>query len=244
MMFLDAIESFSETSSPDALWDRFHKTMAPYGIRSIIYSFGECFSVENISDYAEKAFLLTSYPEEYIELNSQDCGLDDDFYWEWCRFSSTPLLWNQEDFVRGLTPEQRMSVDLDWEFGLVTGVTLPLHFNQGLGGGGIGLNACGLSWAEFDKTWAEHGETIRNLATAFDICMRERHIGDIYPLSPREKECLLWLASGLRPQQIAHRLNTHPKTVEKQIVSARRKLKADTVCQAVAKSLIFGVITP
>ena len=80
MMFLDAIESFSETSSPDALWDRFHKTMAPYGIRSIIYSFGECFSVENISDYAEKAFLLTSYPEEYIELNSQDCGLDDDCY--------------------------------------------------------------------------------------------------------------------------------------------------------------------
>lgn len=63
-------------------------------------------------------------------------------------------------------------------------------------------------------------------------------------MSARERECLLWLTAGLRPQQIAHRLGTHVKTVEKQIEAVRHTLNAATTVQAVAIALIFGLIAP
>ena len=53
-------------------------------------------------------------------------------------------------------------------------------------------------------------------------------------LSKREKQCLVLLAKGLRYQQIAFQLGNSVRTVEKQISSARIKLNADTIPQAVA----------
>lgn len=53
-------------------------------------------------------------------------------------------------------------------------------------------------------------------------------------LSRREQECLSLLARGLRYQQIAFQLGTSVRTVEKQISSARIKLKATTIPQAIA----------
>jgi len=53
-------------------------------------------------------------------------------------------------------------------------------------------------------------------------------------LSKREKECLEFLAKGLRYQQIAFQLGTSVRTVEKQISSARIKLNAATIPHAIA----------
>lgn len=53
-------------------------------------------------------------------------------------------------------------------------------------------------------------------------------------LSKRENECIALLARGLRYQQIAFQLGTSVRTVEKQISSARIKLNASTIPQAIA----------
>ena len=53
-------------------------------------------------------------------------------------------------------------------------------------------------------------------------------------LSKRETQCLEFLAQGLRYQQIAFQLGTSVRTVEKQISSARIKLNAATIPEAVA----------
>lgn len=53
-------------------------------------------------------------------------------------------------------------------------------------------------------------------------------------LSKREKECLIFLANGMRYQQIAFELGTSVRTVEKQISSARIKLNAATIPEAIA----------
>lgn len=57
---------------------------------------------------------------------------------------------------------------------------------------------------------------------------------ELAKLSKREKECLNLLAGGLRYQQIAFELGTSVRTVEKQISSARIKLKAHTIPHAIA----------
>ncbi len=61
-------------------------------------------------------------------------------------------------------------------------------------------------------------------------------------LSPREREVLFLLASGLTTGQIALRLSTSERTVEKQIASARKKLSAATRERAIALALTQGLI--
>lgn len=61
-------------------------------------------------------------------------------------------------------------------------------------------------------------------------------------LTPRERQCLTLLAKGLRVDAIAKAFGTDPKTVEKQIASARAKLGATTVTQAVAIAIRSGLL--
>lgn len=60
------------------------------------------------------------------------------------------------------------------------------------------------------------------------------------PLSARERDCLTYLALGLRTTRIAERLGIAEVTVELHLRNARRKLRAATSAQAVARGLQFG----
>lgn len=64
----------------------------------------------------------------------------------------------------------------------------------------------------------------------------------IAALSPRERQCLSLLARGLRYEAIAKTLGTDARTVEKQVASARKKLKAATREQAVAIAIRHGLL--
>lgn len=63
-------------------------------------------------------------------------------------------------------------------------------------------------------------------------------------LSPRERECLLWLAKGLRNDRIAERMRISRPTVEFHLMRARRKLGATTRDQALARAVAFGLVVP
>ena len=63
-------------------------------------------------------------------------------------------------------------------------------------------------------------------------------------LSPRERETLCWLASGLDTGQIAHRMGVAPVSVTKNLASIRRKLGASTREQALVTAIRLGLIDP
>jgi len=56
-------------------------------------------------------------------------------------------------------------------------------------------------------------------------------------LTPREKECLQWVGSGLTNPEIANRLHVSPRTVKFHLANAMAKLGVTTRSQAVAKAL-------
>ena len=62
-------------------------------------------------------------------------------------------------------------------------------------------------------------------------------------LTPRERECLSFTAAGLRPDRIAHRLGLARVTVDLHLANARKRLKARTVAEAVAKAMTYGQLT-
>ena len=61
-------------------------------------------------------------------------------------------------------------------------------------------------------------------------------------LTPRERECLQFVATGLRVTEIAHRLALSEKTVDLHLANARRRLGARTRDEAVARALIGRAI--
>lgn len=67
-------------------------------------------------------------------------------------------------------------------------------------------------------------------------------VDDTPVLSNREKQCLTYLAQGLRAQELADKMGISVRTVEKQVVSARLKLGAATREHAVAIAITKGLL--
>ncbi|MBF0189079.1 MAG: autoinducer binding domain-containing protein [Magnetococcales bacterium] len=242
---MENIESLRNSKDSDDLWERMLGVLGQYGIQGLLYTASHLPTIGTVSDFADNALVRTNYDPEFMAEKMKQ--LDEDPFFDHALSQTESLLWDDASFstYRGeLSKEEKACVDLDWDFGLVTGVNIPFQFENGRGGGAFGLHAPDMSWEEFRKIWGEHDDILTQTVLSYDICLRERFIGSVYSLSPREKECLLWLAAGLVPKQIAYRLGLHPKTVENQISSARKKLNASTSAQAVSKALILGVISP
>ena len=98
---------------------------------------------------------------------------------------------------------------------------------------------------DFARYADELVEPAHKLAEAFHVNVsKPLLLSEQQRLSPRERECLLWVMRGLRNIQIADRLGTHPKTVEKQLANVRRKLSARTNAQAATRALLLDLIEP
>lgn len=240
----DAIDDFRQAKGIDDLWRRFHRRLAAWEINSAYYGFQALVGDKITSEIVNTGFHLCSYDTEYKDIKFSDEYLEHDPYYDYVLQQTKPLLWSDFSIFSNFTPEQRKSVSLDFDYGVVVGVTLPFLFFDGMGRAGCSLQSQSLTWSEFDTQWREQGETINAVVSAFDMAIRENSIIEYFDLSRREQECLSWLAEGLRPKQIAFRLGAHVKTIEKQIDSARRKLKAATTAQALAKALVLGVLIP
>jgi DNA-binding CsgD family transcriptional regulator len=61
-------------------------------------------------------------------------------------------------------------------------------------------------------------------------------------LTAREAEVLGRFAQGLRPDRIADRIGISKRTVDMHAVNARRKLNAQTMAEATAKAILYGLI--
>ena len=80
--------------------------------------------------------------------------------------------------------------------------------------------------------------------TQTDVHLMLQRIRHHPKLSPRERECLLWLCKGLRNDAIADRMGITRVTVEMHLRNCRQKLNARTREQAVVTAIKQGFITP
>ncbi|AVM73376.1 helix-turn-helix transcriptional regulator [Magnetospirillum gryphiswaldense] len=243
-MILDAISDFRQSRDPDEMWSHVHKSLAPFGVGGLWYGFEMMPQSGSYWRDHKSGLMLESLRSGYVEAKIATGMADADFYYQAAKCNPAPIIWGDLSLSDDADEQERRSFEVDCDFGILTGATLPASFADGFGASAFSVHTPDLSFAGFDRMWRENGEAIRQIACAFDICMREDHMPDFFPLSPREQEILLRLTEGLRPQQIAFLLSLHEGTVEKHIESARRKLKAATVTQAVATALIFGLIAP
>jgi DNA-binding CsgD family transcriptional regulator len=78
--------------------------------------------------------------------------------------------------------------------------------------------------------------------TQIDLAIPPCDLDGVSQLTPRERQCLSLVASGLMTKQIAAEIGISEKTVEFHLTHARRKLGARTTAQAVAKHVAAAVM--
>lgn len=234
-----ATEDFGQAADKDQLWNRLHLHLVPFGITGLLYGF-------NALPRADKSWGLMlhsinpAWLEEKIRANRFYC----DEFVRASRVETVPLLWNDTRRLQSMTKQAKESLDIDHDprFRILAGVTLPNSFNKGLGVSSMGCHAADLTWLEFDHVWNENAVLIQIIIRSFDTTMREKFMTDLISLSPREQECLLGLARGLYPKEIAASLGTSTRTVEHQIKAMRAKLGADTPAEATFAAAAFNLL--
>lgn len=145
-----------------------------------------------------------------------------------------------------LTSMQSKNHAIGREIGMANGVALPIRERSPVAVGGISLEADrGFGGREFRRHLKSVLPRLRLLTDLFHSNIsRPLMLDEARHPSKRERECLKWVIKGMRVQQIAHCMGTHPKTIEKQLSNVRRKLGARTNAQAATRALLMDFITP
>ena len=129
-----------------------------------------------------------------------------------------------------------------YEAGFRGSVMLPLHL-PGAALGSFSLITV-MQGDEFLSWHRDRGQWVTLAAHAVDAQLIKL-VSPSLPrpkLTTRERECLIWLASGLRYDRIAERLGISLATVELHVANARRKLGARTREQAVAIAVALRLL--
>ena len=144
-----------------------------------------------------------------------------------------------------LRAEDRVVILRGAKYGLISGMAfvMPRHDDPVVAGWNI---ITGLKRAEAEAKFTELGSILQMATNLAHREMVQRDgIQSKKPsvLSPRQAECLKWLAMGLRNDQIAAEMNIRPVTVDMHLRNARNELGAHTREQALAIAISDGLIT-
>ena len=130
------------------------------------------------------------------------------------------------------------------ESGFRAGMSCMVRTTGPMGAAGWNLGST-LPRREIERLFAEHGHVLRLAAHFSHEIFAKSACAEVSvsrPLSPRETECLQWLAGGLRTKEIAARMGISPVTVELHLRNARTKLGAQSREQAVARAIANGIL--
>jgi len=229
--------------SPEDLWSRSADYLDALGFTHSIYSY-----VDRRGTPRVWTSLPESWRDRYLDQHYEKV---DPFFRHCCRtlapIRTGPEYLDEYDF---LTAPERRVIREGGETGFRTGFSAPVRLvGSGTGFGGWNFGST-MRRSELDGFLKEHGPELR-LAGFYihELAERLLQAGErastvVRPLSPRERECLLWLSRGLRTAAIADRLGIAQVTVDLHLKGARQKLNAATREEALAKAILKDLIQP
>ena len=236
---LDFMEDMNRVASVDTAWETTVAYMRGLGANNI----------GNLLDTRESGLIhqSTSSPR-VIDIYREFVYPDHDPKREHCRNNVTPYFFGKEFWYResNLTDGRRWCDEELADAGDRAMVAIPVHMPLSQDWGHLSISA-NCRRDEFVKFYRDRGSAIQlGAITAFNriyTLVKDERAGRI-GITKRERECLLWLARGLRNESIAERMNIRQVTVEFHLANARRKLNARTRGQALIKAVQLGLIEP
>ncbi|KAF1076716.1 LuxR C-terminal-related transcriptional regulator [Halodesulfovibrio sp. MK-HDV] len=233
----EILETIVTSDSHDYLWEKFVEYAKHMGVAQLHTWFKNTNS--NISWFST---VPEWWHRNYIETNA----IEYDSIINHTLTGNGPLLYGcDQDIGNPLLCEkaQKLIQISTSEFNYSSGITMPSFYNNKRIGG---INVC------FPETVSQLNDvpTDRILelllvsSTAHErlyvLTSKNTHA---ISLTPRQQECLTWLAGGLTSHEVADKIGISHHTVKMHIDSAKERLGATTRIQAVAKALTAGLIS-
>ena len=236
-------ESLSGVSCVQEVWQKASRFLGGNGVDSPIYMFMRPSAPQH------RALALANMPKWWMDYYLDEDRARHDPFFKTCStytafMTGSDYLDVNEHMLE--TGEIRFIKEAS-ETGVRSGLSSPVKLvNPGhFGGWNFGSS---LKRAEFDKITRQHGQTLRLAGFIIHDHLQQAAFSKVDQdptglLSSRERECLLWLAKGLKSAQIADRLGLALVTVDMHFKNARKKLKTATREEALAKAIISGEIS-
>jgi DNA-binding CsgD family transcriptional regulator len=159
--------------------------------------------------------------------------------------TTLPFAWSVDRFDTKLTNKQKWLLEEASAFGIRHGVTIPIHDRQAKVAT-LTLAACETRSA-FDARVEQCRHELHLVAIYLHAQLRNVTLASITPLrpclTPREMSCLQWAARGKSALDTAEIISVSRRTVVFHTENAKRKLGVATVQQAVAKGLMYDIIS-
>ncbi|WP_232484398.1 LuxR family transcriptional regulator [Burkholderia ubonensis] len=159
-----------------------------------------------------------------------------------CVAHSTPIFWSANTFI---TDAQRTMYEEACLHGLCAGVALPIHGPQ-LQVGMLCVASNGLRDVFFKNVNVYLPELLmlRDQVAENSSRYLNMHFGFEAPkLTPREHECLKWVAQGKSTWEISRILSCSEGTVNFHVKNIRRKFEVPTRREAVVIAMSLGIIS-
>ncbi len=235
---LEHLDAVTNVQKAEDLWELHTTKMASYGFDRIIYAFTRYRTTSSLGD-----------PQDWVLLTNQDPAYMKEFVDGGMYFHAPMLRWALENdgacswswmeemlAEDAFTKSEMKVVDFNRKMGVTAGYTISFSSMSSRTKGAIALTAKpGMSQAEVDEMWAEHGReilVINNVAhlkvLTLPYVTRQ--------LTRRQREVLECVGDGKTTQDTAFLLGLTPATVEKHLRLAREALDVDTTAQAVLKA--------
>jgi LuxR family quorum sensing-dependent transcriptional regulator len=171
----------------------------------------------------------TTWPNEWLDRWTSRGYLNNDPIVKKLRLQTTPVRWSTSEGARDdagtrILEEAR-------EFKLNAGLAVPVYHSDGLV-----IVSMGTEHYEIGKSEERHLQlaTIYFHAKFERLRAKSRPAARTAKLTPRERECLSWVAAGKTDWEISQILGIAEQTVHEYVQNALIKLNATTRAQAVA----------
>lgn len=241
---LDFVERLRRANSLDATWRAICEGYDANGIDYIIYMF------MRPSAPHDGGLIRSNFPRWWADYYCAEGRAHHDPFFKTC-LAFVPTRTGAcyvDDHADVLTSGEQQFIREAGETGMISGIASPVRLRGPGHFGGWNLGT-GMKRAAFERYIGVHCERLQLMgfiaheALQHNLRTLEREDSS-KKLSDRERECLLWLARGLRIREIADRLGIASVTVDLHIRRIRTKLAAATREEALAKAILSGEIVP
>ncbi len=237
-------------TAPEAAFTLLDTELKSFGAKSAVYAMlpgndPAPSAIETTANNLAQAHAFFSYPTEYAGAYMVEELIDHDPFARFCATAEGGAMgWHDPRAAQYATERSRDVLSLAADFGLQYGISVPLRDGSGASVGGIGVALDLTSEREADDALRAHGRDIELAAMLFHARFHnELSPQDVISLSSREIECLKWASVGLLTKEIAFRLSLSDKTVEFHLRNATKRLNARNRTHAVARALVYGLIS-
>lgn len=233
------LQIIARCPSIEELWDAHTEKMREYGFDRLMYGFTRYRTPTSLGD-PEDCIILSNHDAEYLQGYLVSGLYQDAPMLHWALDNEGARSWSllQDRLARSeLDEPTRRVIEFNRSMGVVAGYTISFKTVSARCKGAIALAAReGLSQADVDAIWEEHGGDIEVMNEVAHLkILSLPYSSGRRTLTRRQTEVLQWVGDGKTAQDIATLMGLSPGTVEKHLRLAREALSVETTAQAVLK---------